>query len=138
MSELYRYDILAHFNHNIRDSYRFQFFEANTYYEKPVLVDKNDKNDLIEVYLNDINYFLKPQEYLATKFIKILFAKLEKNNDDLNKQYTDIENYFKNKDVKHTDNTLNVGKSNDVDTKTNSGCLLLILFPLLPLLQNLF
>lgn len=138
MSELHRYDLITHFNHSVRDSYRFTFFEANTFYEKPVLVDKSDKNNLIEVYLEDIKYFLEPDEYLSTKFIKILFAKLEKNNDDLNKQYTDIENYFKNKDVKHTDNTLNVGKSNDVDTKTNSGCLLLILFPLLPLLQNLF
>lgn len=138
MSELHRYDILAHFDHSIRDSYRFQLFEANTYYEKPVLVDKNDKNDLIEVYLKDIKYFLKPDEYIATRFIKILFAKMEKNHDSLNKLYTDIENYFNNKYEKHTDNTLNIGKSNDIDTKTNSGCLLLILFPLLPLLQNLF
>ena len=137
MSELLRYDRIAYFNHSFSEDYRFNFYKAKTFYEKLLIVDKTSKNKLIEEYLNDIKFFIEPDLFLATKFIKILFAKMKNDREDLIKQYTDIENYFKNKNTKHTENNLKLDQNKDVDTKNNSGCLLLILFPLLPLLNYL-
>ncbi|MEB7723438.1 SAP domain-containing protein [Mammaliicoccus fleurettii] len=137
MNELFRYNKLAHFNYNLRDDYRFNFYEAKTFYEKPLLVDNINKNILIEEYLHDIRYFIDPDLFLATKFIKILFAKMEKNYDDLNKQYTDIEKHFNFERVKETENEQKVIQYNDVETRTKSGCLFFVLFPLLPLLNYL-
>lgn len=137
MNELHRYDRIAYFNHSITERYRFHFAEANTFYENSILVDKISKNDLIEVYLKDVKYFLEPNVFIATKFIKILFAKMEKNYDDLNKQYTDIEKHFNIENIKETENDQKLIPHNNVETKSKSGCLLLILFPLLPLLNCL-
>ncbi|MEB8091891.1 SAP domain-containing protein [Mammaliicoccus lentus] len=137
MNELFRYERLAYFSNNIREDYRFHFAEAKRFYEKPILVDKVNKNDLINVYLKDIKSFIEPNVFIATKFIKILFAKMEKSYEDLNKQYTDIEKHFNIENIKETENDQKLIPHNNVETKSKSGCLLLILFPLLPLLNCL-
>lgn len=137
MSELLRYDRIGYFNHSLREDYRFNFYKAKIFYEKLLIVDKISENKLIEEYLNDIKFFIEPDLFLATKFIKILFAKVEKNYDDLNKQYTDIEKHFNIERVKETENEQKLIQHNDVETRTKSGCLLFVLFPLLPLLNYL-
>lgn len=137
MSELLRYDRIAYFNHSFREDYRFNYYKAKTFYEKSLIIDETSKNKLIEEYLNDIKNFIEPDLFLATKFINILFAKMKNNREDLNKQYNDIENYFKTENIEKAENKTKLIQNNDIETKSKSGCLLFVLFPLLPLLNYL-
>lgn len=135
MYEMFLYEKVYNMNNNLREKPRFHFHDAKSYYEKPLYIDKLNKNEMIETYLNDIKHFIDPNIFLATKFINILFAKMEDNQVDINKQVTDIEKQLNNNHIGNVKNKPNIVQDKAIDTKSTSGCLLYILIPFLPLIN---